>query len=173
MPGFKIPPRVIPRFFNPSPAPLPGIWIPYSFQSFFPVILPSLNLPHEQITVFSDLPKFCRLQINNEQNKTLNLHSLHFFLLNWYKLTLLVSIAIIFFKNFIDIVDLQCCINFCCIAKVTILYIHTHTHIYIYIYICFHILFHCDLSQDIVYSCLCCTVGSYCLFIVYIIVCIC
>ena len=34
----------------------------------------------------------------------------------------------------------------------------------------FHILFHYGLSQDIEYSSLCCTVGPYCLFILYIVV---
>ena len=43
----------------------------------------------------------------------------------------------------------------------------------IYIYVIFHILFHCDLSQDIEYSSLCYTVGFCCLSILYILVCIC
>ena len=61
------------------------------------------------------------------------------------------------------IVDLQCCINYCCTAKWLI---------YTYIYILFHILFHYGLSQDIEYSSLCYTVGPCCSSILYIIVCI-
>ena len=41
------------------------------------------------------------------------------------------------------------------------------------LYILFHILFHYGLLQDIKYSSLCYTVGPCCLFILYIIVCIC
>ena len=44
----------------------------------------------------------------------------------------------------------------------------TVTHLYRYTF--FHILFHYGLSQDIEYSSLCCTVGPYCLFILYIVV---
>ena len=62
-----------------------------------------------------------------------------------------------------SIVNLQCCINFCCIAK---------WFSYTYAYILFHILFHYGLSQDIVYSSLCYTGGPCCLSILYIIVCI-
>ena len=54
-------------------------------------------------------------------------------------------------------------VNFWCIAK---------WFSYSYIYILFHILFHYGLSQDIEYSCLCCTVGPCFFSILYIIVCI-
>ena len=42
--------------------------------------------------------------------------------------------------------------------------------LYIYVYIPFHIIFHYSLSQDIEYSSLCYTVGSFCLSILYILV---
>jgi len=58
----------------------------------------------------------------------------------------------IFFKKSVywHLVDLQCCVNFCCIAK----WVH-----YTYICILFHILFHYGLSQNIEYSSVCYTVG--------------
>ena len=68
-------------------------------------------------------------------------------------------LKILFYSS---LVDLQCCVNFCC-TTVTQLYM----------YILFHILFHYGLSEDIEYSSLCCTVGAYCLSILCIIVCIC
>ena len=40
-------------------------------------------------------------------------------------------------------------------------------------YVFFNILFHYDLLQDIEYSSLCCTIGLYCLSILFIVVCIC
>ena len=48
----------------------------------------------------------------------------------------------------------------------------THITAELYIYSLFHILFHDGLSQDIEYSSLCSTVGSCCLSILYILVCI-
>ena len=66
-----------------------------------------------------------------------------------------------------SIVDLQCCVNFCYIAKWS-------SYIYIYVYICnLHILFHDGLSQDTEHSSLCSTVGPCCLSLLYVIVCIC
>lgn len=47
------------------------------------------------------------------------------------------------------------------------------TQLYIDMYIYILILFHCGLSQVIEYSSLCYSVGSYCLSILYILVCIC
>ena len=63
-----------------------------------------------------------------------------------------------------SIVGLQCCVNFHWTAE---------WFSYTYVYIPFHILFHYGLLQDIECSSLCCTVGSCCLSILYIIVCIC
>ena len=57
--------------------------------------------------------------------------------------------------NFIIIVDLQCCINLCCIAI-------WPNHTYIYIHSFSHIIFHHVLSQEIGYSSLCYRVGSFC-----------
>ena len=62
-------------------------------------------------------------------------------------------------------VDLQCYVNFCCIAK-------WPSYAYIYIYILFLIIFYNVLSQVIGYSFLCYTEGLYCLSILNVIVCI-
>ena len=64
-------------------------------------------------------------------------------------------------------VDLQCCVNFCCIAKW-----FSCTSICVYVYILFHMLFHYDLPWDIEYGSLCYTVKP-CLSILGILVCIC
>ena len=61
------------------------------FSSFFPVVLPSLDLtPWTNYCVL----QFYILQINNEQNETLNLHSLHFFV-QLIQIDSIVSTAII------------------------------------------------------------------------------
>lgn len=78
----------------------------------------------------------------------------------------LVSLIFYFFNVFYwHTVDLYCCVNFCFIAQRLS---YTHAYIYIYIYIFLY-----GLSQDVEYSSLCYTVGPYCLFILYITVCIC
>ena len=63
-----------------------------------------------------------------------------------------------FFKIYIyiywTIVDLYCCVNFCCTAKWL-----SHRHIYNLYYV----LFHYGLSQDIEYSSLCYTVVPCCI----------
>ena len=61
-----------------------------------------------------------------------------------------------------SIVDLQWCINFCCIAKW-----FSYAHIYLNI---LHILFCCDSSQDIEYSSLCYTVWLCYLSLIYILI---
>ena len=67
-------------------------------------------------------------------------------------------LSIYFFKFYLSTVDLQCCVNFCCIAKW-----FSYTYI-----ILFHILFHYHLSQDTEYSSPCYTVGVCCLSTLYI-----
>ena len=47
-----------------------------------------------------------------------------------------------------SIVDLQCCLNYCCTAKWFSDSIHTHTHTFIFE----NVLFHYDFSQDTQYS---------------------
>ena len=72
----------------------------------------------------------------------------------------------LFFKKFIllfSIVDLQCCIKFCCTEKWL-------SYTYVHMYILSHILFCHGLSQVIEYSFLCYTVGPCGLSIIYTIV---
>ena len=72
----------------------------------------------------------------------------------------------LFFKKFIllfSIVDLQCCIKFCCTEK-WLSYTNVH------MYILSHVLFCHGLSQVIEYSFLCYTVGPCGLSIIYTIV---
>ena len=71
-------------------------------------------------------------------------------LLNCSSWWLLISYSEVslFFLNW-SIVDLQCCVNFCCTPEW-----------FSYIYILFYILFHCDLLQDIEYSSLWYIVGK-------------
>ena len=66
-------------------------------------------------------------------------------------------------KKKIIVVELQCCVNFCCTAKCLRWYIYT----------LFPILFHYGLSHDIEYSLPCCTAGPCRWPIQYITVCIC
>ena len=70
----------------------------------------------------------------------------------WTRSQLWTWTAISFFLNLLYwcIVDLQCCVYFCCTAK---------WFSYTYIYIHFQILFHYGLSQDIEFNSLCYTVG--------------
>ena len=79
-----------------------------------------------------------------------------------------------FFNLFINwsIVNLQCCVGFRCIAK-WFSYIYNWIYILnVYIFF-FRFFFHYRLLQGIECSFLCYTIGSCCLFILYIVVCIC
>ena len=78
----------------------------------------------------------------------------------WYK-----NGYLLFLYRFKIIVDLHCCVGFCCTAKwfscVCIL-THTHTHTHTHIYILLQVLSHYSLLWDIEYSSLCYTVGPCC-----------
>ena len=67
----------------------------------------------------------------------------------WVSVTA-VYFLILFFFFFWSVVDLQCCVYFCCTAK-------WFSNTYAYTYILFHI-FCYGLSQDVEYSFLCSTV---------------
>ena len=70
-----------------------------------------------------------------------------------------MNCTVLKFLFYSSIVDLQCCLNFCCTAKWLSC---------IYIYIPFHIIFHYGLSQDIEYNFLCYTIGPHGLSTLYI-----
>ena len=78
-----------------------------------------------------------------------------------------LTLLFFFFFN-LSIVDLQCCINLCCIAK-WFIYMHSHTYTYMHSFLYSLLLW---LKQGIEYSFLCRMVGSSCLLILYIMVCI-
>ena len=76
----------------------------------------------------------------------------------------LPSLTYLLFLFKIYVVDVQHCVNFCCIAV---------RFSYSYVYILFHILFHYGLSRATEHSSLCCTAEPCHLCIRYVIVCIC
>lgn len=75
--------------------------------------------------------------------------SLMYLLYDWC----ISSFILFFLKNFTEIVDIQCCVNFCSTAMSFSYAID----------ILFHIIFHDGPSQEIEYIPLCYTVGSCCL----------
>ena len=64
-------------------------------------------------------------------------------------------------------VDLQCCVNFCCEINFAVQQSDAHKCVL------FHILFYDGLSQDIEYSSLCSTLGPCCLSTLHIVVYVC
>ena len=77
----------------------------------------------------------------------------HFSISLWSNSANLISVLNYFF--YLSMVDLQCCVSFCCITKWI-----SYTYILNIYSIPFNILFHYGLSQNIEYSFLCYTVGS-------------
>ena len=75
----------------------------------------------------------------------------------WLKYKTSAFIGCVYFLNLCcwSIVDLQCCVNFCCSVSGSVIHIHTHTHTFICI------LFHYDLLRGIEYSSLCYTVKAF------------
>ena len=73
------------------------------------------------------------------------------------------------FKIFIEIVDLLYCVNFCCVANDSVLFICIYI---MYTYTLLKIIFTYKLLQNTEYISLCYTVGPYWLPILYIAVCI-
>ena len=56
---------------------------------------------------------------------------------------------------------------------IKVIQLYMYVCVYIYIYAFFQILFWCSLSQDIKYDFLCYIVGTCCLSVFYVVVCIC
>ena len=65
------------------------------------------------------------------------------------------TLPFFFFLFYLSMVDLQCCVNFCCEINFAVQQSDAHKCIL------FHILSHDGLSQDIEYSSLCYTVGQF------------
>ena len=130
------------------------------------LIKEQLRLILDDWTVTYCKPKGETIIITNSSFSWQSLESISFSFHLRYPLYWIVSFLFLFILIYFlswSIVDLQCCVNFCCITRWL-----SYTHIYIL----FHILFHYGLSQDIEYSSLCYTVGPCCLSIPYVIVCI-
>ena len=120
--------------------------------------------------ILQKLVQHCKSTIilNKVKNKLYHLTSFDIYiyiskLVKWYNL---------FFTLFKIIVDLQCCTNFCSIAKWQSRCVCVYIYVCIYIYKLPHIIFHHGLSQETGYSSLCHVVGSHCLSILNVIVCI-
>ena len=144
----------------PASLPIPSLWV-------FPVHQPRALVPPGLVICFTlDSILVSMLFSQNIPPSPSPTESKCLFCIYWVNGQQLDP-SVLFFFN-LSIVYLQCCINLCCIAK-WFIYMHSHTYTYMHSFLYSLLLW---LKQGIEYSLLCRMVGSSCLLILYIMVCI-